>query len=442
MIVPLLLPLAACATYHASPLEDDPAVLAPPVADALTRAASAVQRPWLAPVTVDLSKPLTPEGLAAIAVINNPDLIALRARAGVSDAQVFAAGLLPDPSFSFGANKVLSGPDPLLDMAGALGFDLNALRTRAVSRRMAVAQARQVRSDLAWAEWQTAGRARLQAVKIAALTSIVALAQASRNTAHSLFVRQADAAARGDIAGDRLQSARIALLAANEQLQASQSQLAAAELDLRRELGLPPGYVLRIAPPRLPAPPPPLAKLFALAQVNRADLAALRAGYASQEESVRKAILEQFPALSLTINGARDSAGNVLTGPAVGLTLPLWNRNRGTIAIQRATRAALKAEYEARLFQTRADIAAAAAGLAIAYRQRDAALRQMPQLERFAASAQQAAERGDVALATALNAAQAVRDRKLALAQAEQNIAEQSIALELLTGTPREAWPR
>ncbi|WP_447411797.1 TolC family protein, partial [Clostridium perfringens] len=82
---------------------------------------------------------------------------------------------------------------------------------------------------------------------------------------------------------------------------------------------------------------------FALARSARTDLAALRQGYSAQEAAVRLAIIQQFPTLDLTVNANRDSAGNVLTGPAVAFTLPLWNRNRGNIAIERTTREALKA---------------------------------------------------------------------------------------------------
>ena len=157
---------------------------------------------------------------------------------------------------------------------------------------------------------------------------------------------------------------------------------------------------------------------------------------------MRPAVLEQFPTLALTVNGARDSAGNTLIGPAVDFTLPLWNRNRGAIAVERATRAALKAEYEARLAQARAEIAAAVSGIAVANRVRAAVLADLPQLRRFAAAGRTAANRGDIASATAETAEQAVRDKQLVLAQAEQDLAEQLIALELLTGTPRETWPR
>ncbi|MXP30030.1 TolC family protein [Porphyrobacter algicida] len=438
----IMLSLSGCATYHAVPLSEAPAALATPSPAVLAEAASTIRRPWLAPVKVDLSQPLTQDGLAAIAVINNPDLVAQRAREGVSNAQVFAAGLLPDPTFSFGANKVLTGPDPFLDLSSTLGLDLNALRTRAVSRRVAVANAEKVRLDLAWSEWQTAGQARLQAAKVLSLTQIVGLAKASENITRSLLDRINRAVGRGDISGVRLQAARIALLTASEQLRTSESSLATAKTELRRQLGLPPGYKLDLAQPALPPPPPSTEKLFKLAETNRTDLAALRAGYTSQEATVRKAIIEQFPTLNLNLNAARDSAGNFLLGPSVDFTLPLWNRNRGNIAIERATRTALKAEYNARLFQTRADIDAAEAGLQVAYRRRNDTIKQLPRLQRYAEATRKAAKRGDLSLEAAQNAEQALRDRELVLAQADQTIAEQSIALELLTGTPREAWPQ
>jgi outer membrane protein TolC len=100
----------------------------------------------------------------------------------------------------------------------------------------------------------------------------------------------------------------------------------------------------------------------------------------------------------------------------------------------------LKTEYEARLFQTRAEIAAAVEGVRISRRQREAALATLPAARRFAEANRRAADRGDLSLATAATAEQAYRDKELQLAQAERDIAEQTIALELLTGAPQEAW--
>lgn len=432
--------LAGCATYAPSPLEDNPPVLASPVASAIEARAAAIERPWLKPARVDLSAPLAPEGIAALAVINNPDLAALRDRAGVADAQAFAAGLLPDPTFSVGADKVLSGPDTMLGIASSLGFDLNVLRTRAVTRQQARAEARKVRLDLAWSEWQTSGQARLQGARIVALERQVAIDRASRDSTQAMLDRMLRAAGRGDIGGEQVQGARLAAFDAAERLRNDEKELSAARFELAKLIGLPPDRILRLASPPLPAAPPDTGVLFAIAQQRRTDLQALRAGYAAQEAAVHKAVLDQFPKLDLTVNATHDTAGNVTVGPAVSFTLPLWNRNRGGIAVERATRAALKAEYQARLFQTRAEIAAGIGGITIVRRQRDAVLASLPAVRRFAEASLRAANRGDLSLATAATAEQALRDKELQLAQADRDIAEQTIALELLTGAPQETW--
>ena len=393
-------------------------------------------------MAIDLTQPLDPNAVAIIAVLANPDLRALRERAGVSRAEVFAAGLLPDPTFSFGIDHILSGPVGVDNIAGALGFSLNALRTRAAVRAQARASARQVRLDLAWAEWQTAGQARIQAARVIGLEQAQSLAVVSRDAAQSLLDRMLGAAGRGDLAPDQLPAARLSAFDAADRLRLYERDLVTARLELLRLMGLPPGFRLRLS--TLPQAGSNLSveRLFSSATRNRDDLAALQAGYDAQEAALRKAILDQFPTLDLTINASRDTGRNVLLGPAIGFTLPLWNRNRGGIAVQKATRAALRSEYGARLFKTRADIAAAVAAIEVLRRQKSALEADLPAVARFARATGGAARRGDIAIATAQTAEAALRDKQLLLVQADQAIAEQMIALELLTGGLRESWPK
>ncbi len=433
----LLAQLPACASYSPRALETSPTTLD---RQSLSIEAAAIDRPFLVPTTIDLAQPLDMNAIATIAVIANPDLKALRARAKVAEAQAFAARLLPDPTFSLGASRVVTGPDPFVDLASALGLDINALRTRKVRLAQTRAEATQVRLDLAWSEWQTAGQARIQVARIQNLQQSVAIASTSRDATQSLLDRTLRAAGRGDLAADQVQAARTAAFDAQDRQRTTEHDLAAARLELTKLLGLPPTMAIRLAPLPENTPPPGSDVLFDIARVSRADLKALRAGYDAQEAALHKAVLDQFPNLTLTINAARDSAGNALLGPAVDFTLPLWNRNRGGIAIEEATRAALHSEYEARLFQTRAEIAAAVSGIAVAMRQRDVILHDLPALQRFAVAGRRAADRGDLSPATAEAAEQALRDKQLLLARSSQDIAEQTIALELLTGTPKETW--
>ncbi len=431
---------SGCAHYQPSPLRPSAAVLASPDLSLISADAQKIDRPYLTPETIDLSKPLTPNALGILAVLMNPDLKALRTKNGVTDAQAFAAGLLPDPSFQASFDKLLSGPDSYNGLGAQIGFDLNQLRTRAVTRASANASKRQVRLDLAWAEWQAAGQARLLGVRILALTNQLVIARLSAETAQRLFEASSRAAGRGDISGADLDSRRQALLDAGNRARVAEHDLVAARSDLNKQLGLPPATHLMIAPAPTPRVPPAADEIVRKAIVDRLDLQALRAGYDIAEAGLHVAVIEQFPNLSIALAGTRDTANNVTLGPQVGFTLPLWNRNRGNIAIAGATRDQLKAEYEARLFQTRAEIGAAVSGIAAARVQRADLAAQMPALERYAEATQRAARRGDLSIATADAAAQAVRDRQLTLDQLDQQISEQSIALELLSGSLSQGW--
>ncbi|MFZ1623940.1 MAG: TolC family protein [Gammaproteobacteria bacterium] len=435
--------ITGCAHYRAAPLSPAPAMLSAPLQEVVSAQSAQIDRPFLRAQNIDLSKPLDSNALAVLAVILNPELKALRARAGVAEAQVFAAGLIPDATISLGADFVVGGPPAVTNLAAALGLNLNALRTRSVRVSHARALATQTRRDLIWAEWQTAGAARIVAARILGLTRIVTLDMTTSEVAKAMLARIVDAVGRGDFSPDQLQAARLAALDAEVRYRADEQAQVAAHFELNRLLGVPPDMSIAVGASPLQSEPSIDAKgLFDIAQLERPDLQALRAGYAAQEAALRVAVMEQFPTLDLTVNGTRDTSNNRLIGPAVTFTLPLWNRNRGGIAIESATREALRAEYEARVFQTRAEIAAASAGLALGYRQRMALLKEIPELRTFADRMAVAVRRGDLSSAAYDAGMQSVRDKEMLLAASEQAIAEQSIALELLTGLPRQRWTK
>lgn len=434
--------LAGCASYKPAPLATSAVTLAPPDMTIVSADAAKIDRPYLQPQPVDWTQPLTPNALAVIAVLENPDLKAQRAKVGVTDAQAFAARLLPDPQVQANYDKLLAGPDMFDAFGGQLAMDLNQLRTAKTKRQSNEATKKQVRLDLAWAEWQTAGQARLQGVRILALTQQLAISRASAASAEQLFAESERAGARGDISGADVDTRRQAALDAADKARTAENDLVTARGALNALLGLPPETVLTLASPSEPVTPPHASVLVSQSLDRRLDLQALRAGYDAAEADVHKAILEQFPNLSLTLASARDTSDNRTIGPAIGFTLPLWNRNRGGIATATATRAQLKAEYEARLFQTRSEIVAAVQGLETVRRQRADLIAQMPAIRRIAESSAAAARRGDLSPAAAITAEQAGRDRELTLSQLDQQIAEQTIALELLSGGPSEGWTR
>lgn len=438
--------LAACATYHAKPLDgaDVDSVLASPDRAVLARRAAELSHPRLPPVELDFTRPLDADEIAAIAVLTNPDLRSLRLQQRLAGAQVFAAGLLPDPQVSFGFDDVLSPQDQGLSSArtGSLTLDLlGSMATRRVDLAAARAAAEQVRLDVAWQEWTTAGQARLLALRLPRQRSAAQLARDAADAADAALRRTLAAAARGDLQGDEVEARRIAAADADARALATERDAEISRLELNRMLGLTPAEALDVAdPPSLGSwlAPDPEA-LFAAARSERLDLLALAAGYDSQQAALHRAVLGQYPRLAITLTRARDTSQVETFGPAVTLDLPLWNRNRGAIATAGATRDKLFGEYQARLHQTRAEIAALVAALNLDEQARAALVDELPGIERVAAGFEAAAERGDVAAPLAESARASAIDKRLALLALDQACAEQRLALALAVGRPLSA---
>ena len=334
--------LAGCATYAPQPL---------PLTSALASSVDALDRsrPDAPPIPGDA--PLSPAELAILAVQNSPDLRAVRARRGVSQAQLVQAGLLPDPVLSGSYNVLLAGPGFANAVAATLTADITASILRPARRRAAEAAARQVDADIVWQEWQTASRAQLLAV------DLIEQARALKLIDQTLVLLRR----RSDIATRALRQGNTTLQA----IAPFAVELAALETE---------GYVARLAHEQNwqaldallglhPAVRPKLADHVAVPVITsdqagaliaslprrRPDLVALQYGYASQEQTLRLALLAQFPALTLGPNYAIDNSRVQVLGPAGSVALPLFNGNRGQVAIDQATRAQLRADFVARL---------------------------------------------------------------------------------------------
>jgi outer membrane protein TolC len=185
-----------------------------------------------------------------------------------------------------------------------------------------------------------------------------------------------------------------------------------------------------------PIPKYDVGSLFQQAKSRRLDLRALRAGYDSQNLALRKAVRDRFPSLQLGLFRTTDTANNQTLGPSLSLTLPVWNRNRGQIAEAAAARDALRAEYAARLLQTRSEIATLVRQLDIAHRQLAEEREKVIALRSSEGDATGAAARGDLSSTAAIAARQAANDRLIALIALDQTLLEQTVSLELAVGGP------
>src|SRR4051812_34881647 len=106
--------LAGCAHYQSQPLSKDSVeqVLAVPDDQSLRIAASQFRHPVLQPIEINPQSSLSPDQVAVLSVIVNPDLRADRNRRAVAQAQLMQAGLLPNPQLSAGVEPPIGGPDP------------------------------------------------------------------------------------------------------------------------------------------------------------------------------------------------------------------------------------------------------------------------------------------------------------------------------------------
>ena len=420
--------LAACAADRARPLPLRPML------------ASSVQqldrsRPGAAtPIPGD--QPLSIVEVGLLAVQNSPDLKALRAQAGVAQAQVVQAGLLPDPVLSGSYNVLIAGPAVANAIGASLTGDITSLITLSARRRAAGKAAQQVDASIVWQEWQTISRAQTltidlvqQARLLASLRQTLGLLQ-QRAATTRLGVAQGNATlqalAPDAVAVTSLQTQLDATVLAQEQRWQSLDALLGLEPQVRPLLG----HVLAV--PAIPAAE--VADLLQGLPARRPDLIALQLGYASQEASLRAAVLGQFPALALGPNYGNDTTRVQSAGPAISVALPIFNRNRGAVAIQRATREQLRVEFEARLATATAGAHALLTNLALQVDQLAAARAGLGPARRLAADAETALRGGLIDELSYVQLVVARLEQERQVIGLEQQVLDERTALATLLG--------
>ncbi len=338
---------SGCAAYSRRSL--------PTASDALSEvaavsSASAVQVPGLglstsAPQALDVTDAMT------LAVLNDPDLKTARLEAGVAKAQLFAAGLLPDPHLAAGVGR---GPE-LTGYSLGVSEDIQAFVLRPAAQAQARARRSQVDLAILWKEWQTAVAAGRLFIRVRKDEDLRAVIERSRGLLAQQYELDSADFQQNAAAVRKVAAALTVLSDADARLRRVQLDADAARHELNYLLGLDPE-----ARPSLRAatgPAPALSReefkdaLGALA-AHRVDLLALQAGYESQEQRLRAAVRAQFPALTAGFRWGRGAADGVhAVSLSVEVGLPVFNGNRGRVAIERASREALRADYQARLDQ-------------------------------------------------------------------------------------------
>ena len=424
--------LSGCAVYHRKPLPPGPDLAG---AAALRVSAGNFGLPGLKAVSLDPKKGFSAVNLMELAVAGDPQLSAARARAGVAGAQLLAAGLLPDPQISAGWSK---SPVHTGYSIGVME-DVRALLTMPARKAAAAAGARQVNLEILWQEWQVAERARelfLQARESQRLRAVLA---PELRLLTELVARDERELARGEVGSGSVAAELDEWNAAEKQWRALALQDNLIWHDIDGLLGLEPGTRLRL---RAGGGLHSLsshrfhAALLTLPR-RRPDLLALRAGYESTQERLRVQILRQFPMIDGGVHEARSAEEGIQTiGFDVRLSLPLFNRNRGGIAIARASR-----RYLYRLYQARLDAAVNQADQLfdaerIMRRQLHAANARFVRLEPACKAARSSFQRGELDLAKYTAVVADIASAQAQIITLRASLARARSALDMLLARP------
>ncbi|HLW13471.1 MAG TPA: TolC family protein, partial [Casimicrobiaceae bacterium] len=305
-----------------------------------------------------------------LAVANNPDLKLTRDDLGIARAQAFSAGLLPDPQLSVSS-----------DYPGAEGFtrafnyglsmDVMAIVTRGANKKSAEATVVKTDLGLLWQEWQIVAQAKQLFLKARFQEETLPLLQQQLELSRTRYERMAEAQRAGNLTEDQLTAALTSYSDARKQSTDAERAAEQTHHDLNALLGLAPDVQLQLTgdDDAAPVAGSTIDSAVAMLPKRRPDLLALKAGYEAQEQKYRAAILNQFPSLSVGFVRARDTSEIYTSGFQINLSLPVFNRNQGNVAIEKATRQRLRDEYQDRLNQAYADVAHMRADSAILARQ-------------------------------------------------------------------------
>jgi outer membrane protein TolC len=440
--------LAGCTIYRPMPLPTEKA--RPDAVAKLT--VDAAQMPFgeLRAHPFDPAKPLDGDDLAMIAVVHNPQLRLARDDLAVAQAQSFAAGLLPDPQISLSRDHPIGSntagttnaysANITEDVIGLL--HVIGLLQHAAHARGAEDDLKRVNLECLWQEWQVVSQVKLSWLRVKGEDAQMDLLQNTRKLLAPRVAASRAALAAGNTTHDAASGDELALASVERQINELERNRVADRAALNDLLGLANGAQLTLADTQSPVEPDAARVRADLATriAQRPDMQALAAGYASQEETFRAAVLAQFPVLNVGLTRARDTGGVSTLGFGLSLSLPIFNGGRGDIAVAKATRQRLYDEYQSRLGDARSEVETALANDALVREQLAHSQAGLRDLEALAKHADAAYAHGDMLGADYVRLKSSLLDRQTEILNLQEAAAEQTLALETLLG-PKLATP-
>jgi outer membrane protein TolC len=429
VLLVLLLIVTGCVSYQPKPLNMQP-TFSHQTSHILMDSDHMSIPQWTKPQPRHLNG-LTMEQVATLAVANNPDLKLARDDVGVAKAQAFAAGLLPDPQLNLAYDfPTVHPPGTVTSYNYGLNYDLHALWIRSVVIKQATAAKRKVDLTLLWQEWQIASQARLLFVRNIEQHRLMQVLQESRSILAKQALREHNSTL-DIVSGDVIKLDDI-----DQQITDLARQINQNHHDLNLLLGLAPDVDLPLASD-LPLTHLNEAKIKADLQnlaCRRPDLLALKAGYESQDARYRQAIIDQFPAINFGLARARDDTDITYFSFGIIMNIPILNRNRGNVAIEKATRQRLYDDFQNRLNSAYSDIQTLLIDQKLLKNQWRHVNDRIAQLRQEVIEAQLALRAGKMNETTYNNLQLNLLSRRIKAITLEQTILEQRVTLQALLG--------
>ncbi|WP_031436736.1 TolC family protein [Methylobacter tundripaludum] len=433
--------LLGCAHYQSKPLTEQAVQqqLETPTVQQLSIQAAQIKHPLLKPIPFNIQDGLSPDEAAILAVLRNPELRAIRDQHGIANAQLLQAGLLPDPKVSYSFSAPSGGTD--LGTNNAFGIGLSWEATALIWRQNQITaagkQQQGVDMQIAWQEWQIAQAAKLAVYQLIVYSNQQALLSEMALRLEDNRARLQEAAELGLVT----ELERVAAVSAKNlvdiRLLALKLQIKQQQQRLNRAMGLKPHEVVNLQQDIelvTAMNAPAYDALIHNVENRRLDLMALKRGYESQEERLHIAVMQQFPKISIGFDPARDNSNLYTMGFGVSMTLPIFDRNQGQIALDRATRQQLFDQYSSRLFQARADIAELLVTITLINKQIQSVHHAIPDLANLVKAYQSGIENGQVDVFNYYVAWNNLTDKKIDLLTLELQLVQAGIALEVASG--------
>ncbi len=146
-------------------------------------------------------------------------------------------------------------------------------------------------------------------------------------------------------------------------------------------------------------------------------------------------MIARFPTVEIGVQVAREVDRVGSAGVSLAFEIPFFDRNQGNIALERARRVQVEAEYDARLLEARAEVVRLVSEIALVDQELKAATDGASAAARIAELSRSAAMSGALTPLVAVDMQERAFSAQLRRLAIEQARAELVVALALTTGT-------